>query len=263
MRVIAIDWSGAKLHAHKKIWLAEAAPGGELLRLETGRGRDEVAAHLIEEATRGDEMVVGLDLAFSLPEWFMRERGFETAPALWAALAAGGAADRWLEACEPPLWGRGRRAKPALAEHFRAAEKRVGVIAGTSCKSVFQVGGAGAVGTGSIRGMPVLHRLRAAGFAVWPFTAAAPATLIEVYPRLLTGPVNKSDQACRRAYIESRFPALDPAMRNLAWSCEDAFDAAVSALVMARHAGALRDLAPATDARTLIEGDIWQPAAAA
>jgi hypothetical protein len=174
-----------------------------------------------------------------------------------AALAVDGEAGRWLAACEPPLWG-AAAGRPPLAEHFRVA-KRVGAIAGTSCKSVFQIGGAGAVGTGSIRGMPVLHRLREAGFAVWPFTPPARATLIEIYPRLFTGPVNKSDEACRRAYIESRFPSLDPALRELAWSCEDAFDAAVSALVMARHAGELAALRKAPDARTLLEGDIWQP----
>ena len=57
MRVIAIDWSGAKVGATKKIWLAEATAGGKLLRLETGRDRDAIAAHLIDEAHRGEPMV--------------------------------------------------------------------------------------------------------------------------------------------------------------------------------------------------------------
>ena len=35
-------------------------------------------------------------------------------------------------------------------------------------KSTFQIGGAGAVGTGSLRGMPHLLTLREAGCAVWP-----------------------------------------------------------------------------------------------
>jgi len=250
------------VYAKKKIWLAEVTPRGDLMRLETGRDRDDVARHLVEEAARGEQMVVGLDFAFSFPAWFVRERGFDAAWKLWAALAASGEADRWLAACEPPLWGCNARPKPALAEHFRITEERAGATAGTRCKSVFQVGGAGAVGTGSIRGMPVLHRLREAGFAVWPFTASASATLVEIYPRLLTGPVNKSREACRHAYLCEHFPALAPAMRDLASSCEDAFDAAVSALVMARHSVELRDLAPATDEQTRIEGDIWRPGAA-
>ena len=262
MRVIAIDWSGAKVRAQKKIWLAEATADGALLRLETGRNRDEVAAHLIELARGGEPMVVGIDFAFSFPAWFMDERGFESATALWAALAQDGEADCWLRVCDPPLWGRHLHPKPALEEHFRATEKNVGATAGMSCKSVFQIGGAGAVGTGSIRGMPVLHRLHEAGYGVWPFTPAAPATVVEIYPRLLTGRVKKSVMECRRAYMHDHHSTIDATMMKLACSSEDAFDAAVSALVMARHAGEMAALRQATDAQTLLEGAIWQPVAA-
>ena len=259
MRVIAIDWSGAKRRPEKKIWLAEATADGELLRLETGHNREQTADCLIEEARHGDEMIIGFDFAFSFPAWFVRERGYACAPALWAALATDGVADAWLRHCAPPLWGRPDHPKPLLDEHFRATERDVGATAGISCKSVFQIGGAGAVGTGSIRGMPVLHQLLEAGFAVWPFTPRAKATAVEIYPRLLTGPVKKSDEACRRAYVDSHFPAIGPTLRELACSSEDAFDAAVSALVMAGHAGELGALRQATDARTLLEGEIWRP----
>ncbi len=262
MRIIAIDWSGAKVGATKKIWLAEATPDGELLRLETGRDRDEIAEHLVDEERRGEPMVVGLDFAFSFPAWFVRERGYASATALWAALAADGLADAWLKDCEPPLWGRPKRPKPKSVEHLRDTEKAVGAIAGISCKSVFQVGGAGAVGTGSIRGMPVLHRLREAGFGVWPFTAAARATAVEIYPRLLTGPVKKSVKECRQAYMHDHHSTIDATMMKRACSSEDAFDAAVSALVMARHAGELAALRQATDAQTLLEGAIWRPGVA-
>ncbi|TAK60438.1 MAG: DUF429 domain-containing protein [Dehalococcoidia bacterium] len=245
--------------ATKKIWLAEATAGGELLRLESGRNRDAIAAHLIEEAQRGEPMIVGLDFAFSFPAWFMDERGYASAPALWDALAAGGVADEWLTRCEPPLWGRPGRRKPAIDEHFRETERCAGLTAGVGCKSVFQIGGAGAVGTGSIRGMPVLHRLREGGFGVWPFDAPARATAVEIYPRLLTGAVKKSGEGCRRAYIAKHHGNLDPTMAEAACSSEDAFDAAVSALVMAGHSDELARLPQRTDARTLIEGEIWRP----
>ena len=262
MRVIAIDWSGAKVRAQKKIWLAEATSADALLRLETGRNREQVADFLIKETEGGDDMVVGLDVAFSFPAWFLRERRFNSAPALWARLAADGQADQWLRACEPPLWGKPGCPKPKSIEHFRATEKDVGAVKGIGCKSVFQVGGAGAVGTGSIRGMPVLHRLRAAGFCVWPFTPAAPATVVEIYPRLLTGPVKKSVKECRQAYMKEHYSKLDAAMTELACSSEDAFDAAVSALVMARHADEMEALRQATDALMLLEGEIWRPGVA-
>ena len=259
MRIIAIDWSGAKVHPEKKIWLAEATPRGELRRIETRRDREQIAAHLIELARDGEPMIVGLDFAFSFPAWFVRERGYASASALWAALAGDGVADEWLKACEAPLWGRPHCPKPVLEEHFRETEKRAGAIAGISCKSVFQIGGAGAVGTGSIRGMPVLHRLRAAGFCVWPFTPAAPVTVVEIYPRLLTGPVKKSVAECRAEYLQSHFPDLAPELHDLASSSEDAFDAAVSALVMARYAVELARMPQRADARTQLEGEIWRP----
>jgi len=259
VRIIAIDWSGAKAGATKKIWLAEATPAGELLRLETGRDRDAIAEHLVDELRRDEPMVVGLDFAFSFPAWFMREQRFESAPMLWKTLAADGVADEWLKECAPPLWGRPKCPKPAIDEHFRETERCVGTTAGIGCKSVFQIGGAGAVGTGSLRGMPVLHRLREAGFGVWPFDAQARATAVEIYPRLLTGPVKKSVKECREAYLKEHHDTLYAAMTELACSSEDAFDAAVSALVMARHAGELARLPRRDDARTLVEGEIWRP----
>lgn len=265
MRIIAIDWSGAKVGATKKIWLAEAAASGELLRLETGRNREAIADHLSNEARRDDAMVVGLDFAFSFPAWFMESRGYTSTPALWAALARDGLADEWLKTCPAPMWGKPKRPKPAIDEHFRKTERAVGAIAGVGCKSVFQIGGAGAVGTGSLRGMPVLHRLHGAGFGVWPFTAQARATAVEIYPRLLTGPVKKSVRDCRREYLdrtEQQLGALNPSIKELASASEDAFDAAVSALVMARHADELARLPRRDDARTLIEGEIWRPGVA-
>jgi predicted O-methyltransferase YrrM len=66
MRFIAIDWSGDRRGGAKEIWLAAAA-GGRLARLENGRDREQVAAHLIAEAGRDPRLVVGLDFAFSLP----------------------------------------------------------------------------------------------------------------------------------------------------------------------------------------------------
>jgi hypothetical protein len=259
VRVIAIDWSGAKVGAAKKIWLGEATASGALIDLKTGLNREQVTAYLINEAGRGEPMVVGLDFAFSFPAWFVRERGYASAPALWAGLATDGLADAWLKTPKWPLWGRKGHTKPTDIEHFRATENDVGAVAGISCKSVFQIGGAGAVGTGSIRGMPVLHRLRAVGLGAWPFDAQARATAIEIYPRLLTGPVKKSVGSCRWTYMVDHFPHIRPETMEVACSSEDAFDAAVSALVMAQHADELKRLPRRIDAQTLIEGEIWRP----
>ena len=134
-------------------------------------------------------------------------------------------------------------------------------MGGSSPKSVFQIGGAGAVGTGSLRGMPCLGMLHAAGFSIWPFHEPTRPTVIEIYPRLLTGAVVKSSHDSRLAYLRRAFPELPRAMVDLAASSEDAFDAAVSAMVMSRHTSELEALERATDPQVLLEGAIWWPEA--
>ena len=257
MRLIAIDWSGDRGGAHRKIWLAEAA-AGNLVRLESGRDRQEIAEHLIAEAERTPGLVVGLDFAFSLPEWFLHERGLAGAKDLWALVDREG--EQWLAACQPPFWGRPGRGRPHVPAEYRSTDRAVPATAGIRPKSVFQIGGAGAVGTGSLRGMPVLHRLNRAGFSVWPFDPPGRPQVVEIYPRVLTGPVNKSDPAGRAAYLAERYPQLGAGVLASAISSEDAFDAAVSALVMSGHERDLMTLPAVADHRSLLEGLIWHPA---
>jgi hypothetical protein len=126
-------------------------------------------------------------------------------------------------------------------------------------KSVFQIGGAGAVGTGSIRGMVALHALREAGFAIWPFDDPRDATVAEIYPRLFTGPVVKSSANRRRDHVEAYYPDVPPAMRARLAASEDAFDAAISAIEMSRHIDQLDALPRISDPVLRIEGAIWAP----
>ena len=255
-RFIAVDWSGAAVGAQRKIWLAEAR-SGELLRVESGRDREQLGEHLVAEAVRDPALVVGLDFAFSLPAWFLRERGLRGAPALWTLAAHEG--ERWLAECAAPFWGRPGRRRGEAPEHFRTTEREVPIIGGIVPKSTFQIGGAGAVGTGSVRGMPLLRRLRAAGFSVWPFDAPALPLVVEIYPRLLTGAVNKSSFACRVNFLRERYPHVDARLGMQAVSSDDAFDAAVSALVMSAHPRGFGRLRQARDPVTVLEGAIWRP----
>lgn len=254
---LAIDWSGAKVGAHRTIVLAEAV-GDALVRLENGRDRDEIAGHLVAEAERNPYLVIGLDFAFSLPAWYLDEVGVTTGHRLWEL--AGDRAEDWLAACAPPFWGRHGRRRPDLPEHFRRTEKDVRPVTGIRPKSVFQIGGSGAVGTGSLRGMPLLLRLHHAGFAIWPFDPPGWPRVVEIYPRLLTGPVRKRNPAERARYLDGAFPHLPGEHRAFASASEDAFDATVSALVMAQHAGDLESLPAIADPQTLREGLIWYPA---
>jgi hypothetical protein len=237
-------------------------------------------------------MVVGVDFCFSYPAWFVREHGAATAVAFWEIAAAHG--ERWLarECAEARFWGRAgplrsgkkppefcgpagalrmlRRADEACKVRAAIFDPALAArVKGIAPKSPFQIGGAGAVGTGTLRGIPQLQRLHAAGFRVWPFqepalTASPPRPLVvEIYPRLLTGEVNKGSAQARAAYLAQR-RRIDPAFHALprtvlakARASEDAFDALVSVLAMAQQRASFLTLHKATDAVMLLEGAVW------
>jgi hypothetical protein len=218
-RAIAVDWSGARTGERRAIWLGEALDG-RLVRLEGGRSREEVVAHLLAEAAPGSHLVAGLDFAFSLPEWFLRERGVEDAAGAWELVARAG--ETWLADPQPPFW----RTRKASGDGFRRTE----LECGGRPKSVFQLVGAGQVGPGSLRGMPFLPRLRER-FAIWPFDEPRLPLLLEIYPTLFRS-------------REDEYPN------------EHARDAAVSALALSRWRGEWRRLP--RDPRYALEGRIWQ-----
>lgn len=185
------------------------AVDGALVSLTAGRTRDETIEHLCEVA---DGAVIGLDFAFSFPAWWMPGASIDE---IWARTGRDG--EEWLAGCHPPFWGRPGRTRPPMPDHgLRRTE-----LAFPGTRSVFQIGGAGAVGTGSVRGMPYLARLRAAGMAIWPFDAWRPSSVVaEVWPRSCMGRVVKSDPAARTAFL----PAAS--------SSPDAFDAACAAIAL-------------------------------
>jgi hypothetical protein len=261
MRVIAIDWSGDVRNARQHIWLAEAEEAGRLVRLEAGRDRREIAEHLSQLACTSRELVIGCDFAFSFPLWFIAELNVQSAPELWAHTAQHG--ETWLAECEPPFWGHPGRPRPPETHAqppLRGADLAVPRTAGVAPKSIFQIGGAGAVGTGSLRGMPLLSQLAAAGARVWPYcNDAGRPTLVEIYPRLMTGAVRKSNATARAELLARRYPDLGAHHRQLAIASEDAFDAAVSALVMVEHVADLAALPPETNPLLRLEGRIWHP----
>ncbi|HEY4025807.1 MAG TPA: hypothetical protein VGO86_05190, partial [Candidatus Dormibacteraeota bacterium] len=180
-----MDWSGRVDGARRFIWTAVAARG-ELLTLEDGRDREQVGDHLVSLALADPALVAGLDFAFSLPAWYLDRCELADGMAVPEPLA-----ERWLRDCPPPFWGRGGRRRPPV-EPARPAHRATELMVAPHAKSVFQIGGAGAVGTGSLRGFPLLRRLRAEGFAVWPFDPPRLPMAMEIFPRLLTGPVIKS-----------------------------------------------------------------------
>jgi hypothetical protein len=256
-RVIAVDWSGARKRAKRKIWRAEfldavpTAPEGDL-------DREEIADYLIQAKSTSRTMFVGLDFAFSYPEWYIRELGCSSAPEFWRVAKAQG--EQWLKACPTPFWGRRSTTRPGPnCEIFRYTERNQESIGGIRPKSVFQVSGPGHVGTGSLRGMPALLKLRDAGFAIWPFDPPNSHMVVEIYPRLLTKEVHKGNKNHRERYLSAApFSAFGAGWTGAASSSEDAFDAAISAVCMQEHLDELQSL-PATTIQEQIEGKIWLP----
>ncbi len=270
------------------------------VRLEAGRTRAEIADWLIGLARETPRMVVGFDFCFSYPEWFVRdELGLTSAPDFWK-LVTETHGERWLTRRtaddpehDPRFWGKPHK-RPAQfsGEHLhrmlRATdidckilshipeEDRAARVKGITPKSVFQIGGSGSVGTGSLRGMPTLLALRAAGFRIWPFDEPALAAVhpqplvVEMYTRLMTGAVHKANPIARAAYlarrrdpaspdVDLRYTALSRPVLTRARSSEDAFDALVSCMVMTARRDSFARLPTPRDPAHRIEGWTWAP----
>lgn len=299
-RILGIDWSGRvdaagqRRHIWAGIWTQDAA-GRTSVKLEAGRTRDEVADWLIGLASETPAMVVGFDFCFSYPAWFVRdEHGVTSAPEFWKRVVEQGHAERWLAhgAEDRRFWGRPHKRPPEFSgEHLhrmlRSTDIDCKILAhipeperqarmkGITPKSVFQIGGSGSVGTASLRGFPLLLRLRHAGFRIWPFdapalNASAPKPLVlEMYSRLNTGPVHKSNATARAAYLlhkrrgDPAYAALSKTVLRLARGSEDAFDALVSTMVMAERREGFAVLPKPRDPLHGIEGWTWAPEARA
>ncbi len=253
-RVIAVDWSGKAKGAAESIWRAMVVDG-HLVELENGLDRTEVTQWIVEYAQRHPRTVVGLDFAFSFPAWFCERERWVSGHEVWDSMHV--RADELLDTCEPPFWGRAETKSQKLGHAFRQTELDVE----GQPKSVFQIGGAGAVGTGSLRGMRHLAQLAEAEFAIWPFDEPGLPLVVEIYPRLFTPKgLVKSRHLERRAHLTQTFPDQNPILLERAAGSEDAFDATISALTMVRHLDELENLRPfPPGSPQLIEGCIWSP----
>ena len=303
-RVVAIDWSGRvdvagqRRHIWAGVWTAGsvAKNGKERVALEAGRTREELIDWLIELARETPRMVVGIDCCFSYPAWFLKEHKCRTVFELWQKVAEG-KGEEWLhrDCADDRFWGKaGSRRHGRRPEEFCGAglmrmmrftdvdnkitpkllmeePERAAAVLGITPKSPFQIGGAGSVGTGSLRAMPLLLKLREAGFRTWPYEAAAfgaaepQPLLVEMYTRLLTGAVKKSNAGARRAYLAERrksddaFAGISRKVLTAAEGGEDAFDALVCMVEMVRWRAEFAELKATEDKTLRLEGITWRP----
>ncbi|WP_209424749.1 gephyrin-like molybdotransferase Glp [Pararhodobacter sp. SW119] len=215
-RIAIVDWSAANRPASGRdsIWIATAE--GEVVESMNPRTRrqaeDRLRALIDRTLARGERMLIGADFAFGFPAGLAAAlTGQAQALAVWAWLArqlrddAENRSNRFEVAAAMnrvlpglgPFWFRPAGLDlPDLPAQGRAREghgmadlRRVDRRA-PGAQSVFKLGGAGAVGSQTLTGLPVLWRLRAAHsgrVAVWPFDDCrdAPVVLAEVFPSLL------------------------------------------------------------------------------
>jgi hypothetical protein len=267
-RVIAVDWSGARVGAARKIWLAEIR-AGRVERLESGRDRAALTQALVTmvQQARGDgeRVVIGLDFSFGVPRWYAEQEGWHTGRDVWRAFTSA-RADAVLTAPSFPFWGRGaERSRPAGLRDdgpmppLRETERR---LSGRSRPfSVFQLVGAGSVGAASLRGMATLHALAEAGAYIWPFDddpGGAVSVVAEVWPRLAAPQVNKSHAEARIAHVHTLAPLVSGVRDHVeaVRRSDDAFDALVAAIGLWAGREALVRLPVETCVTTRREGRI-------
>jgi hypothetical protein len=298
-RVVAVDWSGRvdvagqRRHIWAGVWTA--SDGGGRFSLEAGRTREELVGWLVEMARETPRMVVSLDCCFSFPAWFLAEHGCKTVFDFWRKVAAG-QGERWLaRECEEVarderFWGKPHKRPEqfcgaGLHRSMRFTDmdnkitpkleggdvERAAKMKGITPKSPFQIGGSGSVGTGSLRAMPFLLALWEGGFRVWPYEDSGVGgkrpkpLLVEMYTRLMTGAVAKSNEGARRAYLAAKrkrddlYGGISRGVLAKAYASEDAFDALVSVVEMVRYKGEFAGLKATTDEGLRLEGITWRP----
>jgi hypothetical protein len=294
-RIVAVDWSGRidvagqRRHIWAGVWTAGK------VTLEAGRTREELVEWLIAMSRETPRMVVSLDCCFSFPAWFLAEHGCETVFDFWRKVAAG-QGERWLArecdavARDVRFWGAPhKRPEEFCGENLHRSMRltdmdnkitpkllegdpeRAAKVKGITPKSPFQIGGSGSVGTGSLRAMPFLLRLSEEGFRIWPFESARLAgaepqpLLVEMYTRLMTGAVAKSNEEARSRYLAAKkksdevYKHLGRAVLERALASEDAFDALVSVLEMVRWRQDFPRLKATKDDVLRLEGITWRP----
>jgi hypothetical protein len=245
-RVIVVDWSAANLptsatNRANAVWIGcHDSEGAAEWHHRTRASAEAQLVTLIETVrSEGSRCLIGFDFAMGYPAGFAARLTGESQPkAVWRWLA-GAITDidnrnnrfevaTRINAAFPegpgPFWSHPLgQSWPGLP--FRRAgidyaalglsEIRTAEAAVPRAKSPWMLFNPGSVGSQSLLGLPMVHRLsQLPEVAVWPFaTPDAPVVLAEVYPSLLAGPVAilanagglSADQAQVRLLSQSLF----------------------------------------------------------
>jgi len=222
-RVVVVDWSAAARPTGTRpradaIWLGVAGSGGAATHYLPTRAAAEAAIAGLSATGR---VLIGFDFPMGYPTGFAaRLTGRAHTPDVWRWLAGaitdgpanannrfavaaainrqfGGAGPFWGCPAGVTLPGLGPRKAvdyPALdLSERRAVERAV-----PRAQPVWKLWTTGSVGSQSLMGLPLIHRLHKAGAAVWPFDPpGARVVVAEVYPSLLAAAVARDGGAIK------------------------------------------------------------------
>lgn len=230
--VAIVDWSATNGPSPARpsadaIWIGTARRTGT--EAQYFRTRADAEAHLraliAAETAARRRLLIGFDFPMGYPAGFAARLTGQADPrAIWRWLAAqitdiGNRNNRFAVAAainarfgQGPFWGRpASQPLPALPERKtidygalglperRAVERLV-----PRAQPVWKLFTTGSVGSQSLMGLPMIHRLaQGPGVAVWPFDGApaAPVLLAEVYPSLLAPLVSQQEGIKDRAQV--------------------------------------------------------------
>lgn len=192
---VAVDWSGAKGLRHRGIALSLAegndAPVIVAPPHASGWARQEVAEWLLNLS---GNILVAFDFSFAPP--FVARGcylpGVATAdngPAFWAWLNsrctdADLGATSFLTTQQKHFYSGASCGVKADYMHWRVCELAFNANGGGKSSTIFDAIGAAQVAKASFAGMRLLHRLHGS-FAIWPFDAPGPRTIVECYTRAM------------------------------------------------------------------------------
>lgn len=250
-RVIVVDWSAANLptsptNRSNAAWIGcHDAEGGIEWHHRTRASAEAQIVTLIQTAReQGLRVLVGFDFAMGFPAGFAaRLTGEATARAVWKHLAgviedrADNRNNRFevasrINACftggPGPFWSHPTGQSWPDLPYRRAgidysalglAEERAAEIAVPRAKSPWMLFNPGSVGSQSLLGLPMIHRLsHMAGVAVWPFDPPdAPVVIAEVYPSLLAGEVAILANAAGMTADQAQVRLLSQALFRLSY----------------------------------------------
>ena len=249
-RVIVADWSAANMptsptNRANAIWIGcHDSEGGAEWHHRTRATAEAQIRTLVETArTDGLRLLVGFDFAMGYPAGFaQRLTGNATAQAVWRWLAdtindgpdnhnnrfavAAGINTTFPEGPGPfwshptgQLWpGLPYRRVGIDYPALGLAETRAAETAVPRAKSPWMLFNPGSVGSQSLLGLPMIHRLsQMTGVAVWPFEATedAPVVIAEVYPSLLAADVATLANAETLPADQAQVRLLSRALYNL------------------------------------------------